>query len=196
MIQAISASLALRDLLSRPPVLATCLGAGHLSVGESVVSLTRRGGPRMPNGIECDVVCERGDEVWLGRGAVDVYSWWNPLPVPRVRLRAVPGGAPDVAALAGRGGGLTPSGDDLLCGYAAGLVLFGNRRAEASDIARKAAPRTTRLSATLLRHAAEGELPSPAHALLEEGDPEPLRRFGHSSGRALLVGLALAGSAC
>lgn len=150
----------------------------------------------MPNGIECDVVVERGGRVWLGHGAVEVAWWWDPLPVPRVSLDASPGDAPDVAALAGRGGGLTPSGDDLLCGYAAGLVLFGGRHAEAADIAHRAAPRTTRLSATLLRHAARGELPSPAHALLEDGDPEPLRRFGHSSGRALLVGLALAGAAC
>ena len=196
MIEANSASLSLRGLLSGPPVLATCLGAGHLAVGEGVVSLTRPGAARMPNGIECEITLERGAEIWLGGGAVEVSLWWDPVPRPRVRLEAFPAGPPDVTALAGRGGGLTPSGDDLLCGYAAGLVLFGGRHAEAAGIAQEAAPRTTRLSATLLWHAARGELPSPAHTLLADGDPEPLRRFGHSSGRAILVGLALAGSAC
>jgi hypothetical protein len=78
----------------------------------------------------------------------------------------------------------------------AGLTLFQGRMAEARDLAATAASRTTSLSATLLRHAADGELPEPAHALLERGDPEPLRRFGQSSGRCLLLGLALACPPC
>jgi hypothetical protein len=94
--------------------------------------------------------------------------------------------------LAGRGPGLTPAGDDLLAGYAAGLVLWHRRHEEAQAIADAAAPLTTLLSGTLLRHAARGELPEAAHALLERGDPEPLRRFGRSSGRVLMLGLALA----
>lgn len=196
MIRAITASLGLRELLSGPAVEGRHLGAGHVALGNRVVSITRPGSARMPNGIESDVILERGQSVWLGEGSVDVAAWWDPLPVPRVRLAATPGGVPSVAALAGRGGGLTPSGDDLLCGYAAGLVLFGGRSQEAGAIAREAGPRTTLLSATLLNCAARGELPSPAHAFLERGDPGPLHRFGHSSGRALLVGLALAGSQC
>jgi len=150
----------------------------------------------MPNGIECELAVGRGESVWLGRAAAEVACWWDPVPQPRVTLSASPGAAPDVARLVGRGGGLTPSGDDILCGYAAGLVLFAGRKTEAEEIARTARGRTTLLSSTLLDCASRGELPSPAHAFLEEGDPGPLRRFGHSSGRALLVGLALAGSAC
>jgi hypothetical protein len=110
----------------------------------------------------------------------------------RVRLRADPPLAVDPRALAGRGGGLTPYGDDVLAGYAAGLVLWRGAREAARAIVDAAAPRTTLLAATLLRHAARGELPEPAHALLERADPEPLCRFGHSSGRGLLLGLALA----
>src|SRR5437588_64061 len=132
------------------------------------------------------VTCEHRGHA-RGRGHVG-----DPIPTARVRLAIEPRFQPDPERLAGRGGGLTPAGDDLLAGYAAGLVLFHGDRRAAHAIALAAAPRTTALSATLLRHAARGELPEPAHALLEHGDPNPLRTFGHSSGRALLVGLALA----
>jgi hypothetical protein len=40
-----------------------------------------------------------------------------------------------------------------------------------------------------------GALPEPAHALVEDGDLAPLRRFGHSSGLWLAVGLCLAACA-
>ena len=195
MIVAISASSSLGELLAGPPQRALGLGAGHLLVGEQVVSLTRPGAARMPNGLECERLVARGETVWVGAEVVLVETWWNPRPVPNVTLMAT-GERPSVAALAGRGGGLTPSGDDILCGFAAGLVLFGGRSAEALAIAGSAGPRTTRLSATLLNCAARGELPSPAHDLLERGDRAPLEAFGHSSGRALLVGLALAGREC
>ena len=153
----------------------------------------------MPNGIECDVAVTPGQTVTVGRGHLEVGDTrllpgplWEPVPRVRVRPPASRGPAPDPLALAGRGEGLTPAGDDVLIGYAAGLVLFHGRRAEARGIAETAAPLTTALSVTLLRHAAEGELPEPAHALLELGDAEPLLRFGHSSGRAILAGLAVA----
>jgi hypothetical protein len=110
----------------------------------------------------------------------------------RVKLLVERRFKPCVELLAGRGRGLTPSGDDLLCGYASGLVLWHGRTEQAARIAEAAAARTSLLSATLLRCAARGELPEPAHALLARGDPAPLRRFGHTSGSALLVGLALA----
>jgi hypothetical protein len=153
----------------------------------------------MPNGVESDLVVARGQPCWLGEGRLEGGGRvvlpgpvWDPVPTARVRLWVDRRFTPDPQQLAGRGGGLTPSGDDLLCGYAAGLVLWHGRSEEASAIARTASARTTLLSATLLRHAARAELPEPAHALLERGDPEPLRGFGHSSGRAILLGLALA----
>jgi hypothetical protein len=77
-------------------------------------------------------------------------------------------------------------------GAAAGLALWRGDHARAGEIASAIAARTTALAATLLQHAARGELPQPAHALLECGDPGPLCAFGHSSGRAILLGLALA----
>jgi Protein of unknown function (DUF2877) len=191
----------LRLLRRRPPVAGRALGAGYVQVGGAVLALVPEGGPRMPNGIASPLPAPaRGTPVWIGAGrvlqagraAIGEGPAWEPVPGVRVGLRADPPLAVDPLALAGRGGGLTPYGDDVLAGYAAGLVLWRGDHAQARALADAAAPRTTLLAATLLRHAAGGELPEPAHALLERGDPEPLCRFGHSSGRGLLLGLALA----
>lgn len=34
-----------------------------------------------------------------------------------------------------------------------------------------------------------GDLPEPAHLLLEDGDVEPLLRFGSTSGKGMILGL-------
>ncbi len=180
----IEASSGLRPLLEGPLRPGVALGAGYVDFGGWVVAFGSR--VRMPNG------CGGPLCLWIGGGTLEPDAWWDPRPVPRIRLEVDRRWRPDAVRLAGRGSGLTPAGDDVLAGYAAGLTLFHGRCLEAVRIAAVAAPRTTTLSATLLRHAARGELPEPAHSLLEEGDPEPLRRFGHSSGCALLLGLALA----
>jgi hypothetical protein len=156
----------------------------------------------MPNGIESELTVAAGEAVEVGEGVIRAggravrvpaaASRWDPVPRVRVRLYTGETFDPDPYALAGRGEGLTPEGDDLLCGYVAGLVLWHGRREEALELAEAAAPLTTRLSATLLRHAARAELPEPAHALLERGDPGPLRGFGRTSGAALARGLAAA----
>lgn len=194
-----SVSAPLAPLFQGPLLQGMGLGSGHLAFEGLVLSLTGPGRPRMPNGVETDLVVERGEACWLGEGRLEAHGRavlpgpvWDPVPTVLVRLSVDRKFTPDPERLAGRGGGLTPSGDDVLCGYVAGLVLWHNRAGEAAAIATAAAARTTLLSATLLRHAARGELPEPAHTLLERGDPEPLRRFGHSSGRAILLGLALA----
>ena len=203
-VRAESVSAPVLPLFAAPSRAGTALGAGYVDFGGYVVALTRPGRPRMPNGIECAASPAAGEACWIGggrmlAGGLEVLPGpaWDP--VPEARLRPPPPEGPvevDVLRLAGRGDGLTPAGDDLLAGYAAALVLFGGRRGEAEAIAEVAAPRTTALSATLLRHAARGELPEPAHALLERGDPEPLLRFGHSSGRCILKGLAAGAAAC
>jgi hypothetical protein len=72
-----------------------------------------------------------------------------------------------VAGLAGLGGGLTPAGDDFLAG--AMLWAWLAHPAPASlrrALVEVAAPRTTALSAALLRAAARGECSAPWHALL------------------------------
>lgn len=205
-----SVSAPVLPLLQGPVRPGVALGAGHLDLGDYVLTLTRPGAPRMPNGVECELVLTPGQLCWVGGGrllagdeAVLPGSPWDPVPRPRP-----PGaggwpwagstgakGFPDVEELAGRGEGLTPAGDDYLVGYAAALALLKGRRAEARALAEAAAARTTRLSATLLRHAARGELPEPAHALLERWDPGPLLGFGHSSGRWIFKGLAAGAAA-
>jgi hypothetical protein len=60
-------------------------------------------------------------------------------------------------------------------------------------MAERLAARTTTLSATLLRLAARGHLPEPAHALVENGDIGPLLDFGATSGKGIALGLAFAG---
>ena len=112
-----------------------------------------------------------------------------------------------VRSLVGLGAGLTPTGDDVVAGaVAAGLAgarqvddpatvtFFERVGADAAAVARG---RTTALSATLLRHAARGEMATPARRLVEAlfGDGrllpalDALLRVGHTSGRDLAVGI-------
>jgi hypothetical protein len=197
--RALSVSSSVLGLFGGPIRVGRSFGHGHLAFDGFVLSITPPGGPRMPNGVECELAIGAGQACWLGGGRLEVAGrtllpgpGWDAVPSPAVRISVDRRLEPSVERLAGRGGGLTPSGDDVLCGYTAGLVLWHGRTAEAATIAEAASRRTTLLAATLLRHAARGELPEPAHALLERGDPRPLGCFGHSSGQALLLGLALA----
>ena len=107
-----------------------------------------------------------------------------------------------VGRLVGAGPGLTPSGDDVLCGLLLGLRLSGRPEAVAR-LWGQVAPRlasTTALSAALLREAAEGYAVPPVVALttaLADGEPREVERrvaevlaIGHTSGADLLAGLA------
>ena len=101
--------------------------------------------------------------------------------------------------LLGRGDGLTPLGDDVLCGWlavrrAVGLATFG-----VDDAVRSGLDRTTLLSATLLDCALEGEvLPELADWLTAVGTRDLPRRaaallaVGSSSGAGLMAGALLA----
>lgn len=112
-----------------------------------------------------------------------------------------------VLGLAGFGPGLTPAGDDALLGLLAGLWLCPHLDGRPIDpapvaqcVAATAAPRTTRLSATWLRHAGQGEFGAPWHALaraLSSGGSADclaalrlIRATGASSGTDALLGLA------
>jgi hypothetical protein len=105
-----------------------------------------------------------------------------------------------VRRLVGAGDGLTPLGDDVLCGWLAAHRAFGVATPEVDAEVRAGAARTTLLSATLLDCALEGEvlpelgvwlaalvsptdLPAAARALLA---------VGASSGAGLLAGAQLA----
>jgi hypothetical protein len=97
----------------------------------------------------------------------------------------------------GRGGGLTPYDDDVVCGGLVALSAAGHPAATviARDIDRTPLEqRTTATSAALLRLAARGYCIDPLARFL--ADPTPALRaalaaVGHSSGRGLIEGVQL-----
>jgi hypothetical protein len=101
-----------------------------------------------------------------------------------------------VLALAGRGEGLTPAGDDVLSGYAAWRDATG----APAGLSALAAGRSSPLGHAYLRCAERGELPDAGAAVLgaiSAGDSRAaagaavaLRDWGASSGAALLWGIA------
>jgi len=131
-----------------------------------------------------------------------------------VALRGVSdGGDPrDLASLVGLGAGLTPSGDDVLVGVLAALDLISQCSPDARTLRQALVDVlpvpletcTTRLSAQMLRAAADGLYAEPVLALLDAlarngADPAPaeraaeaLSRLGHCSGRDTLRGIAAA----
>jgi hypothetical protein len=110
-----------------------------------------------------------------------------------------------VGALVGRGGGLTPAGDDVLAGALAALATVGSPLAGSLAAVALPAARagTTTLSAALLAHAARAEVAGPAHVVLQAlADPaagptaiaaatRPLLALGHTSGHHLAAGIAV-----
>lgn len=112
--------------------------------------------------------------------------------VPRLTVTGTPGPV-DPAALVGRGDGLTPYGDDVLCGWLAVTRGAGIATPEVDAAVRTLAPTTTLLSATLLDCAMAGEVvPEFGAWLAGTGSAEAVERIGHSSGRGLLEGARLA----
>lgn len=103
--------------------------------------------------------------------------------------------------LVGWGPGLTPSGDDLLVGFAAGVRLTGRREVAAAAlapaVARARDEGTTFVSRALLEAASAGRFP-PALGGLSTPDPavrgraiDRIATIGSRSGVDLLVGVGL-----
>lgn len=133
----------------------------------------------------------------VARLAAELHS--RPAPDPAVPPAALAALAEDPVAavddLVGRGGGLTPAGDDLLAGCLAALRA---RRAPAADalgraVLRRARGRTSRLSAALLAAADQGAVVPEAAAVLRgrPGAADRLLALGHTSGWYLAAGLAV-----
>jgi hypothetical protein len=98
-----------------------------------------------------------------------------------------------VTGLAGLGGGLTPAGDDFLSGAMLWAWLaYPTPASLGRAIVETAAPRTTTLSAALLRAAAQGECSAPWHALLAalgaEADTGQEARIAAATGEILAHG--------
>lgn len=110
--------------------------------------------------------------------------------------------AETVSRLVGWGDGLTPLGDDVLCGWLAAHRAAGVETPAVDDAVLRALPRTTRLSATLLECALAGEAADLALVYLRilgtlgitaaATARAALARLGHSSGGGLAVGIDLA----
>lgn len=100
-----------------------------------------------------------------------------------------------VYELAGRGSGLTPTGDDILVGALYGLWVWEAAQAWMDLIVETAAPRTTSLSAAFLRAAAAGEATIHWHRLAngKAAAVEQILAIGHTSGRDAWAGFAYAG---
>jgi hypothetical protein len=122
--------------------------------------------------------------------------------LPASALAALRAGDPAaVAALLGRGSGLTPLGDDVLCGWLATsrLVEDPARPAVAAEALRLAPGRTTRLSAELVACAVDGEVVPQFRRLLTalavgagvDGALAALLDVGHTSGAGLALGCRL-----
>jgi len=97
--------------------------------------------------------------------------------------------------LIGKGGGLTPLGDDVVCGWLAVLVATDHLTDDVTAAVRGTLDRTTLLSATLLDCALHGEvLPEFAAYVAALGTPAEdaaataLMAIGHTSGAGLWWG--------
>lgn len=193
-----SSSALLTDLLFGASKRGRVLGRQDLLFGDYVVSLTEPGKPRMPNGVECSVKAAPGARVSIGRGRVLVGEVevaagpeWNPVPV-RGHFEVMPAGPEPLTSSVATWVTSPEAGPELIAGYVAGLVLLHGQRKRAERIAQAATERADPLSATLLRHAARGEVPEPVHLLLASADAHPLVASG-PSGLLWLRGLVSAG---
>jgi hypothetical protein len=148
--------------------------------------------------------------LWYDEQPGAITRWFTPSRVDRGALREhAARGSQTADALAGwraqlgKGEGLTPYGDDVVCGLVLGMLASGSPDAdrlidEVSQTDLEA--RTTAVSASLLRCACAGwcipEVQRLMVALAAGRDIEPavqaLLRVGHSSGRGLLAGLGCA----
>jgi hypothetical protein len=99
------------------------------------------------------------------------------------------------AALAGRGPGLTPLGDDVLLGVLYGLWVWQPCREWMEMIVETAVPLTTTLSAAFLRAAAAGEAVWQWHGLVNGRNYaiDQILAIGHTSGAAAWTGFTSVG---
>lgn len=187
------------------------VGAGRQAAyvdADGFIVVLSTGPPVLPNGAQVGRLPSVGDEFVVASGDV-----WDPtLRVvaadlgangPDDLVEAVVSRDPDRAAivgrrLIGRGGGLTPEGDDLVAGVAA-VVASSPWPAALREawlgalVGDDLRGRTTALSATLLELAVRGMGPEPLQTFVA-GDAAALSRLvalGHSTGRAIARGAAV-----
>jgi len=107
-----------------------------------------------------------------------------------------------ITFFAGRGQGLTPSGDDILLGFTLALLLFGRFRAWREVLAAEINPkRTTMISTAYVKSLLKGYVSEPLLRLVRlldgsemaeiEAAVREVRAFGHTSGEDTLFGFSL-----
>lgn len=196
-----SSSELLTALLAGGTRKGVALDGPHLAFGGYVVTVTEPGAPRMPNGVACRARVVAGAPASIGRGVLTIGRVeiapgpaWDPRPVFDPLGCLPPGPEPLSDSLGPWFAASDPGYHALLAGYVAGLVLLHGQRKRAEQIAARTAPRVSALTATMLRHAARGEVPEPVHALLAGRDSGPLIASG-PAGIVWLRGLLSAGLA-
>jgi len=195
-----SGSDLLGGLLYGPLMSGKVHDAGHLRFGDYVVSITRPGSPRMPNGIECPVKARLREKVAIGGGRLVVGATvvspgaeWDPVPSFKPTGVLPAGPEPLFPLSASRDDRSMSAGDCVIAAYVAGLVLLHGQRDRAGRVAERAAARANPLSATMFRHAARGEVPEGVHLLLATGESSHLMSSRDFSGPSWLRGLVSAG---
>ncbi len=183
-VSASAAALPLALRLARPTLGALAgadarVAGGVLHLDDRPVRITRLLGARVPSlaaGLPVPEVPEGG-----ARRLLDA--------LPAVSAESVP-------RLVGSGPGLTPLGDDVLCGWLAWHRAAGTATAAVDDACRRSWSRTTTLSAALLADALEGEVvPEFADLVASLGTPAAasaaaaLTRLGATSGAGMLYGV-------
>jgi hypothetical protein len=161
------------------------VGDGRVGLGETDVVVARLFDARVPELTHRSAGPRPGAREALARVTAELGA---------AALEMLAAGTPAaVSMLLGRGSGLTPLGDDVLCGWMAASLAAGRPAGPvAAEVDRLAATRTTVLSATLLECAARGEVLPELRAVLVGAPLDMLVRVGHTSGAGLATGLLLA----
>ena len=197
-----------KAVAERGAALRTALGA--VDSGPHPPVRLRGRGPQQPEVVGPQALVRELARVGLPTAAEPGGATGLTMLFKAVRERDPGAGAQATRELLGRGPGLTPEGDDLLAAVAGTLAVLGPATGVDGPplAALKAAlapipGRTSALSATLLRLAAERRLAGPVGRLLDL-DPaaqtawpaalSQLERLGHGSGRAYAAGVAAAAS--
>lgn len=196
-----SLSTLLGAVLFGPLVRGRTYARGYVRVGDYILAITSPGAPRMPNGVECELSVRLRARVAVGAGRVVVDGIamsagpeWDPVPPSLTRQRPLPAGPePLVQLVAERPAASIREADGVIAGYVAGIALLHGQVERAVRIAEAAAARTTPLAATLLRHAAAGEVPEVLHTFFATGDPQDLLQAPGLAGHAWIRGLISAG---
>lgn len=187
------------------------IGDGRLEIGSRTIAVRRWWDPRPRIGtpVLADLAARRAGVPDAPAEAHRAFGLVNPI----MRLedaagRRDRGALPQVVGdLVGRGPGSTPAGDDVLAGLLAALRTFrllADREIAAFADAlgrevRRAAVRTTALSATLLRCADSGAVVAAAGRMLRAlaghgavgAAAAEMDRLGHTSGRDLRTGMTI-----